>query len=97
MTNKLMKYNTPRQRIKIYERLIRKIDKGELFFICNELHSFVNAQCYFDVEILFPEIWEVRPKGWKGWGAWYSIDLSSMKYRKMKLLKAIRIAQYNCL
>lgn len=93
-----MKYNTPRQRIKIYERLIRMIDKGKIFFMCNELYDLLFEIGYCRIiQDCLPELWKVRPRRITGGQVWYGIGSRGMQYRKKRLQRAIEIAKYNCL
>ena len=88
-----MKYSTPRQRMKIYEKMVKAIDRGCEFYMCHYLTSVsCGYSLVFDFGAMFPELWNVRPRQvTRQSQAWFSEDL--MQARKRKLLKAIELCK----
>jgi hypothetical protein len=79
-----MRYKTPSQRKKIYQKMVKEIEMGNFFFLCNRIYDLTRGKLKYD----FPELWDLRPAGEPF--CWYDLDKRGMSFRKRKLLTAIK-------
>lgn len=86
-----MEYDTPKQRKKVYEKLINTIKSSEywLGFMCNELDHLTEYTIPTgEIFNVFTELWEQRPIGIKyKEDAWYA-DSRAFEAVRIKALKA---------
>lgn len=90
------KYETLHQRKRIYQWLIQRIDMGKKFYMCITLgHRLIpKAKFYYQVMEALPELAAQSP--WSGtgmntWGAWATLNLAGMRFRRQRIIKAIQL------
>lgn len=88
------------QRLSAYRRLIKEIDTGRVFFLCNELRILFPGT-YLGIFILekhFPELYSVRPKEKDNiTTVWFNDSPYGMQLRRKRIVEAIKICRYNIL
>ena len=83
-----MKYNTPKQRKKIYEHLLRKWEKGDSYngFICGDIEDLIgytdDTGDYEQMLQLFPEFLAQKPKRKSFSACWWRTDRSRINALK---------------
>ena len=88
-----MKYNTPRQRLKVYEDILVNWDlfKKKHFGFCHMVYWFFSYDLFFN-ECLnyFPELLKYNPKSHRSLNTfWFPTDKIGYRKRHKILLKAI--------
>lgn len=75
-------------RKEIYESLIKRIDRGELFCICPNIPR---SKDLYWLKFEYPEIYHLKPPDKITGELWFAITTKGMQLRKELLEKAIKL------